>query len=533
MQIYYQHYDTVRGFYRVIVMAFCVLTLGACVAMPPNDERVPSFALEDTNNTALGATAKQALQEHDGKNGALLLGDGLDAFVARAALAKAAQRTLDVQYYLFHRDLTGRLLINELLKAADRGVRVRLLVDDMDMGGRDSGTAALEQHPNVEVRLFNPFARNRSRTGQYVSRFGSVTRRMHNKSFTADNQMTILGGRNIGDEYFSADPGLAFADMDVLLAGPAAREVSASFDLYWNSELSYSVGHLGQESVSEPELKRRREDLHEHAKSSASEQYIRALETSQLAADIEAGTLSFHVTDVEIYYDKPEKITAGRDQTDLHLSDKLAPYFADAQSEVVIVSPYFVPGKSGTKDLCAMSARGVDVTILTNSLASTDVSVVHAGYIRYRKKLLRCGVHIFEANSKIVLADQSESYRRSDGKKDKRLGLSRSILHAKMFVFDRQKIFIGSLNLDPRSVTENTEIGAVIYSTVIGTELAKAILDNAPDMAFAVTLDDNDKLLWTGREDGVPVRHEKEPHTSFFKRLGTQIMRILPIESQI
>ncbi|MBT4520208.1 MAG: phospholipase D family protein [Halieaceae bacterium] len=517
---------------RSLLVVF-LLSLGACVSMPPNESRNPSYAMMDTGDTTLGQGVAKDSSMNNGNTGALLLGDGLDAFVARAVLAHVAQRSLDVQYYLFHRDLTGRLLIDELLKAADRGVRVRLLVDDMDMAGRDMGVATLQTHPNVEVRLFNPFARNRTRMGQYISRFGSVTRRMHNKSFTADNQATIVGGRNIGNEYFSADPDLAFADMDVLLAGPAVKEVSRSFDLYWNSALSYPVSNLGQPVPPASEVAVQREALRQYVSTQESSVYIQALNNSKLASDIENDSVDFRWAKVEIFYDLPEKITASRDQTELHLSEQLAPYFANVEKEAIILSPYFVPGKGGTKGLCAMSARGVDVTVLTNSLASTDVPVVHAGYIRYRKKLLQCGVHVFEANSKLVMADPAGQYQREDGKKEKGLGLSRTSLHAKMFVFDREKTFIGSLNLDPRSVTENTEIGSVIYSSEIGGELARIILDKSPNIAFSLSLNERGKVIWSGFEEGRAVTYDKEPHTGFFKRLGVQIMRVLPIESQI
>ncbi|MEH6581770.1 MAG: phospholipase D family protein [Halioglobus sp.] len=521
------------GITRALLLLL-ILGLGACASIPPNEGLIASTALTDTNTTPLGLGVANGLANHEGKTGVILLSTGLDAFSARAILAKKAERSLDVQYYLFHRDLSGRLLLHELLQAADRGVRVRLLVDDMDMADTDLGVAIIDAHPNIEMRLFNPFARNRSRLTQYVSRFGSVTRRMHNKSFTADNQMTIIGGRNVGDEYFEADPAIAFADMDALFGGPAVQEVSKSFDLYWNNALSYSVSTLGEPVPSPSEITTARENLNQWVASQESSAYIKALKSSDLVRKIEAKSLQLHVADVEIFYDQPEKITASRDKKELHMSQYLAPYFQNAKNEVMIISPYFVPGKGGTQTLCDMQKRGVDVNILTNSLASTDVSVVHAGYLRYRKKLLKCGVNLFEANSNLVMRDPvAEVYQEEGGKRKKKLGLSRSSLHAKMFVFDRQYTFIGSLNLDPRSITENTEIGSIIDSTEIGGRLAEDMMTYIPQIAFTLSLDKNGKVRWDGFEDGKAVSFSKEPHTSFFKRLGTQIMRIMPIESQI
>jgi putative cardiolipin synthase len=517
------------------MLAWCTaLALSACVSMPANDDLVSSTAYTDTGDTTLGAGVSAAVAANEGKNGVLLLNSGLEAFVARAVLAATAERSLDVQYYLFHRDLSGRLLLDQLLQAADRGVRVRLLVDDMDMADTDLGVAILDAHPSMEVRLFNPFARNRSRLGQYVSRFGSVTRRMHNKSFTADNQMTIIGGRNIGDEYFEADPSIAFADMDVLLAGPAAQEVSKSFDLYWNHPLSYSASNLGEPEPSAATIAEARENLDEWVNQQDSSVYIEALKATEMSRNIRDRKVQYRWANVEIYYDQPDKITASRGEKDLHMSQYLAPYFSNAKSEVLIISPYFVPGKSGTKTLCRMEERGVNVSVLTNSLASTDVSVVHAGYLRYRKKLLKCGVTIYEANSKLVMREPEEQeYKIQDGDRKNKLGMSRTSLHAKMFVFDRQYTFIGSLNLDPRSVTENTEIGSIIDSAEIAELIAQGITSKSPKVAFTVSLDERGKIRWDGYEDGEAVSYSKEPHTGFFKRLGTQIMRFLPIESQI
>jgi putative cardiolipin synthase len=520
--------------HRAVAPVLATLALSACVSMPPNDHQISSTALTDTDDTTMGRNVTEAVAENDGKTGVLLLNTGLEAFVARAVLAINAERSLDVQYYLFHRDLSGRLLLDQLLKAADRGVRVRLLVDDMDMAEVDLGIAMMDAHPNMEVRLFNPFARSRSRLGQYVSRFGSVTRRMHNKSFTADNQLTIIGGRNVGDEYFEADAELAFADMDVLMAGPAVKEVSRSFDLYWNSALSYTADSLGEPVPSDATVVEARESLQQWVTNHESSVYVQALLATDLGREIKAGEVEFIWANVEIFYDHPDKISADRDQTHLHMSQQLGPYFDNAKSEAFIISPYFVPGKRGAKKLCELSEKGVDVRVLTNSLASTDVSVVHAGYLRYRKKLLKCGVHIYEANSKLVMRDADLSgYNVEKGKRKKKLGMSRSSLHAKMFLFDRRYTFVGSLNLDPRSITENTEIGAVIDSQVIGEELARAMLTNVPKIAFTVTLDENGKIRWDGYENGEPVTYYKEPHTGFFKRAGTQFMRILPIESQI
>ena len=228
-----------------------ILLLGGCASLPENVGRTTSHALQDTDDTHLGRYLAAELASHPGQSGFHLLDDGLDAFVARAALAQTAERSLDVQYYLYHADLTGRLLSNELIAAADRGVRVRILLDDMGLDGRDINLLLADAHPNIELRIFNPFTRNRWRSGQFITRMGDVSRRMHNKSFTADNQLTIVGGRNIGNEYFDADPTLAFGDLDVLAAGPVVKEISTAFDAYWASSLAYPITTLTGEQANQ------------------------------------------------------------------------------------------------------------------------------------------------------------------------------------------------------------------------------------------------------------------------------------------
>ena len=251
-----------RSLHFILVIALSIF-VSSCASLPENIDRPVSYAYTDTEDTAFGEGVIKLSADHPDKSGFHMLGNGLDAFVARALLTHYAERSIDVQYYLYHNDLVGRLFTDALLKAADRGVRVRILVDDMDLAGRDIGVAATDSHPNIEVRIFNPFSRETGRTSQYVTRMGSVTRRMHNKSFTVDNQVSILGGRNIGDEYFNADQNFVFADLDVMVIGPAVKDVSFVFDLYWNSELAYPASVITGKQLSPEEVEQKRKSLKE------------------------------------------------------------------------------------------------------------------------------------------------------------------------------------------------------------------------------------------------------------------------------
>jgi putative cardiolipin synthase len=503
-----------------------LLLTSSCATLPKDFDRSFSHAYRDTEDTRLALERSKEKAAHPGQSGFLLLGNGLDAFAARGVAAENAERSIDAQYYLYHNDLVAKLFTDLLIKAADRGVRVRLLVDDISMGGRDLDAALLDCHPNIEVRLFNPFSRNTSRTMQFLTRFGFVTRRMHNKSFTVDNQVTILGGRNIGNEYFDAHPDLAFNDMDVLAVGPVVQEVSTAFDLYWNSEFSYPALVLSGKPPSPEAIKEGRQDLKVFIESQQDSPYLEALRNSKLAVQWRRNALEFKWGEGVVVYDLPEKLLHDKSRTEFHLSPKLEPYLKQIKEELIIFSPYFVPGKKGVAALKAYSERGVRVRVLTNSLASNDVGIVHSGYSKYRKDLLRAGIELHELNKTMTRQEKKE--KRGDR------GSSKASLHAKVFVYDRKRVFIGSMNLDPVAVYNNTEIGVVITQKEIANGLGEWFDQNIDKIAFRLELvaDETgyERILWHGMENGEPVTYTKEPHTSFWTRFGIGFLRILPLE---
>jgi putative cardiolipin synthase len=509
------------------------LLVGGCSSLPADFERPASTAISDTGQTRLGRSLAPQLREHPGKSGFLPLGNGLDAFVARLALAEVAERTLDVQYYLFHDDATGRLLAAYLMRAADRGVRVRLLLDDMDMGGRDAGLAAIGSHPNIEIRLFNPFPSRTMRVLNFLTHFGTVTRRMHNKSFTADNQATIVGGRNIGDEYFEAAEGTNFGDMDVLAVGPVVRAVSTAFDRYWNSELVFPVAAFGIET--DPGLlEYGRQRLAQEIEALPGTAYGRRLLQSELTKRLETGELDLFWARSRLLYDLPEKVRTDPEDRSTHLGPELGELLTSVEHDVILVSPYFVPGKDGTALLRSLVERGRRVTVLTNSLAATDVPAVHAGYARYRRALLEAGVEIYEMKPTAHAgADQ-----------DRRFGESQASLHAKTLVFDRASVLVGSMNLDPRSNLLNTEMGILIESAELAELVAHWRDRELPELAWRVELEPGagadspatigSRLVWTSLENGQLVRHhDKEPDAGLWERFQAFLFRLLPVERQL
>lgn len=516
--------------FRLATVLF-FLTAAGCASLPENTGRQQSQAFDRPENTELGKKyAEHAIKYPPGQSAYHLLSDGLDAFVARAALAQIAEHSIDSQYYMVHGDLVGLLYMDQLLKAADRGVKVRFLLDDMDEGGRDFSLAKFDFHPNIEVRIFNPFGRNTGKTMQFVTGLGKQTRRSHNKTYTVDNVATILGGRNIGDEYFDADGVMDFADLDVLGIGPVAKEVSASFDQYWNHQLSYPISLLTKEQPTEEDYRQGKAKLDQFIAEQSESAYLKSLRDSDMAKSVRNKDVVYAWADARVYADPPDKLLEKTGDKAYQMFVNLKPYMERADKELLIISPYFVPGNTGVEFLTGLAEKGVRVRVLTNSLASTDVSVVHAGYARYRKPLLRAGIELYELNKKTAKASRKAI-------KNGKVGVSETSLHAKTFIVDRKTAFIGSLNLDARSVVQNTEIGVVIDSKDIADIISTGIDNNIDRAAFRVRLDvDKDgteHTTWTGLIDGKETTLTTEPYTGFWKRFSTSFMRLMPIESQI
>lgn len=510
-------------------LLMALLLSGGCATLPQNYDRPTTYAYTDTDNTSIGKVRSDEKAAHPGESGFVLLENGLDAFVARSILINYAERSIDVQYFLVHDDQVSRLFVDQLLKAADRGVRVRLLVDDIALGGRGLGAAILDSHPNMEVRIFNPFSRNATRFRQFFTRYGEVTRRMHNKSFTVDNQVTILGGRNIGDEYFKADPAVAFSDLDALMIGPVTKEVSKSFDLYWNHDLSFPAIALRGERPTTGQINQKRAELDHFVLQQKDSPYLQALQDAELSKEIRQGRVHYVWGKADVIYDLPDKIEHDFDRKHLHLAPKVDAYIASTREEFIVFTPYFVPMEAGVDYLKQLRERGVRVRILTNSLASTNHAFVHSGYAKHRKELLRTGVELYEVNTK--LSNIEEDGETVD------YGEEKTVLHAKAFVFDREKVFVGSLNLDPRSIAHNTEIGVVFSSEIVANRIANWFDENIAEVAFKLELETNenshDKIVWYGLEDGKKVTYDKDPHTGFWLRFYVGFLSLLPIDSQL
>ena len=429
--------------------------------------------------------------------------------------SRAAERTLDVQYYIWRDDITGHALLDELRQAADRGVRVRLLLDD-NGHAMDATLLALDEHPGIEVRLFNPFSVRHPKVLGYLTHFSRANRRMHNKSLIADGQAAIIGGRNVGDEYFGATDGVLFADLDVLATGAVLPDLSADFDRYWTSGSSYPIDRIV--------VAARAADAHPDSAAQAradprAARFSTALRESRFVPELLAGTLVPQWARVEMVSDDPRKGLGQARDEDL-LAHQLRRILArPPRASLDLVSPYFVPTDAGVEVFVRLAVSGVRVRILTNALEATDVSAVHSGYARHRQALLRAGVELHEMR-------RGASAPGRPGL----LGSSGSSLHAKTFAIDGERVFVGSMNFDPRSVRLNTELGFIIDSPPMARAVADAFEREIPAAAYAVRLDERGKLVWIERREGGDIRHTREPGASLGRSAWIGLLSLLPIE---
>lgn len=499
-----------------------LVLMAGCATIRHEVPKTSSHAIEQPQETELAKAFAAQLGATPGRSGFRLLPDGQEAFLVRAALAEAAQHTLDLQYHIIAPDATGTLLLYQAVRAAQRGVRVRLLIDDLDVGERDSQLATLAARPNLEVRVFNPFARRSlgglSRFMDYLSDGTRLNRRMHNKLWIADNSAALIGGRNLGDAYFNADGRSNFADLDVLSVGPVVAQASASFDAYWNSEWSVPIQAYAPETPSAWQVEQLGRELAARADEFRGSTYAQALRATNLGWLVRTGRLAVVPAQGAVLYDSPAKLQEVNPAPQGHVLANLRDAIASTQHELALVSPYFVPQQRGVGVLCTLVRSGVRVRLLTNSLASTDVPAVHAAYARYRPHLLACGVEVHELRP-------SEA-----GRGHLRQVISSGVsLHAKAVALDRKSLLIGSMNLDPRSRLSNTEVAVLIDSEVIAKEFS-IWLDAATklDRSFRPELSEPGNpastLLWHGEEADKPVRYRSEPLASWWQRMTSALL---------
>jgi putative cardiolipin synthase len=507
--------------------------LGACSSLPQIDRTaIASEAIALSPGTTLGRIAS-AYRPAPDQSGFRLMPLGSYSLNTRVELARRAEVSLDVQYYHLENDESGRWLLRALRDAALRGVRVRLLIDDFYTSGHDELFLALAAHPNVEVRLFNPFccARDSGQLTRFVAQFGDIKRvnhRMHNKLFVADGAMAVIGGRNVANEYFLRNPtGLNFIDVDAFAVGWVIEPLQGLFDRYWNADAVYPLQAVARTSVPAGELRRRFEEWTGPRNTPAPGPLPSTdiLGYGPISEDLDRGRLGLIWAEAYVFADHPDKPfdgEAGGEVAETSVTFNLFEALRKAQKEIVISSPYLVPGRVGMDLFKGLRARGVKVTAMTNSLGSTDEPLVHIGYTAYRDDMLALGVDLYEVSGSRVKRNRRENL----------FGASLGRLHAKLAVVDRRWLFVGSMNLDPRSATINTELGSVIDSPQLAREMMRIIDIDRLQSAYRLELSaDGRYCQWVGYEDDKEIVLSEEPDSSFWQRVKLKLLRPFVPES--
>jgi len=495
-----------RQFSARSLLAAAILVISGCAGLPRHVQKTPTEALQNPAATTLG----RIVESHEaGKNlsGIRLLASGEEALASLIALADHAERTLDIQYYIIREDDSARLLLHHVRLAADRGVRVRVLVDDLNTAGEDRRFMHLGAHANVEVRVFNPFPNGRISTWTRLLAAAPdmrrINHRMHNKLFVADNALAITGGRNIGNQYFTRDQYTNFIDLDVVAAGAIVPELSATFDEFWNSKYAFPIASIASAGNAEP------------AAPAVVENAADA-NANWLERDLDAHEVELTWVPATVLADQPAKIASETaPYEEVTIANDIAALIGSANQELIIISPYFVPGKDGVALLRELMNRGVHVRILTNSLASTDSPLVHIGYSRYRVELLKMGIDLRELRPKLGMKRARFHPFRS----------STASLHAKALVIDQKVVFIGSLNMDARSARINSELGLVIRSAEIARQVSNLLDDISTDGSYKLQLQDHsDRIEWSSGEPGASKIWHIDPETTHMQRLWLQML---------
>ncbi|WP_227430869.1 phospholipase D family protein [Psychrobacter sp. I-STPA6b] len=536
-----------------IVSCF-LIPLCACQSLPDTPHTEQSITLDhkllqvyqdpNTQDNLLSTAITEQSRHHPTLSGYHPILTGADAFAARSILTDMATHSIDVQYYIWHDDQSGQLLLKDLWEAADRGVIVRFLLDDFNSSLKlDQQLLRFSSHPNIAVRLVNPLVYRRLQMINYLTDLRRINHRMHNKSMTFDRQLSIIGGRNIGNEYLSNDKESQFADLDMLLIGQVVKDINHSFDEYWSSPLSFDINTLVQpknnqttlkvlEYPSQPISNAQRTaqflagldkvDINESKDSRSLSIYKKAIEDSKIDADLINKNIPFRWATMQFVSDNVHKLTNSA-SPDTYLVNQLRYLLGKPNEKLTLISSYFVPTKEGVEALIRLSKVGVKVKILTNSFDATDVTAVHSGYAEWRRDLLAAGVELYELKATVAEEDRDNKLWRARSQ-------SSTSLHAKTFAVDSHHVFVGSYNVDPRSANINTELGVIINDDELAAQLHAAVDEHLMTQAYKVILGEHGNLQWQTIENGQMVTYTSEPNVDLSDKIWIKVMSWLPID---
>ena len=516
----------------ILILSSClVIGLPACTTLPKQQVVPAQYAFDtNTDDTTLSKIVAPLKTQNPDLTGYHILYEPLEAIASRLQLIDKAEKTLDLQYYIWDNDTIGSLALYKIIQAADRGVKVRLLMDDNNAKAMEAVYLALDQHQNIDVKLFNPYRLRRLRPVEMIIDLKRINRRMHNKTFTADNQITLIGGRNMSNQYYNVSENYQFSDVDVMLVGQAVEDITHSFDEYWNHSYAYPVRNI----VNHQQYTLRYEGLKQQLKAHYQEKSIQNyLDLSNRTHDFDqwlSSGIKLDWVKAQVIKDSPDKIKA-KAKKEQHLNFQLIERLEKPENSVDIISAYFVPEKKGEERLSKLAQSGVQVRVLTNSYKANDVFLVHAFYGKYRQDLLKNGVELYE-----FLPAMPEEFQNKNNKEiSKQLkvslkGLSRSSLHAKMMALDDKQVFIGSFNFDPRSANLNTEIGVILNSKNLANAVHRTMDGNLEKYAYKLVLDPNQKINWLHQTPEGTKTLTEEPKMKWWQRAGIKMISWLPIE---
>lgn len=502
-----------------------LLIVGCATTLPEDYDRTYSTALEDPGDTSLGRFFEADIDAHPDLSGVDLVDTSEWSFRGRVGLANMAEKTLDVQYYIWEVDNIGKILGERLLRAADRGVRVRMLLDDINTADTDFKFARMDFHPNIEVRLFNPFLNREARTLEFLFSLPRLNHRMHNKAFIADNSVAIVGGRNIGDDYFGVHTVANFRDLDVAVVGPIVNDISRSFDEYWNSEWAIPVRALIDDELSPYEFQTRKAKLYDWVENLEGFPYT-IDKTGDLVWELEELRNNLVWAKAAVLYDPPDKVESDEEEVAIELRIEAQ----EQDHEMLFENAYFIAGERGVEMAGLYKEKGVRIRMLTNSLATNDVAAAHAGYAKYREGLIRNGVELYELRPDPGSISKDWSLI---------AGTSKASLHTKAIVMDRHKVFIGSFNMDPRSTAINTEMVILIESSEFAAQVVEYMETGIlPENSYRLILEpkengEGERLVWITEKDGKAVKYYSDPEVGFWRRFNTWLISLLPIEKQL
>lgn len=522
---------TLRRPRAFILTGMLLLTLSGCSTLPKYYPSKPVYAYDiDTSQTHLAQMIAPLKSMNPDLTGYHVLNDPLDALAARIHLIDQSEKTLDLQYYIWDNDRVGSLALYKIIQAADRGVKIRLLIDDNNAKSMEAIYLALDQHANIDVKLFNPYGFRQLRPLDIVLDLKRINRRMHNKTFTADNQISVIGGRNMSNHYYNVSDNYQFSDVDVMLVGQAVEDISHSFDEYWNDSYAYPVQQVVNANQYRLRYEGLKQQLTAHYELATVQNY---LNISNRSNDFE-NWLKHHAdwdwVNAEVVKDTPDKIK-DKAKKEQHINFQMVNNLAIPQQNVDLISAYFVPQKKGEQTISALAEKGVKVRVLTNSFKANDVALVHAFYAKYRLDLLKSGVELYEFLP--ALPDEyinAETKELSKQAKISLKGLSRSSLHTKLMAIDDKQVFIGSFNFDPRSANLNSEIGVILNSPQLAAEINQTMDANIEKYAYKLTLNAENKIIWQRQTPTGIKTYNKEPKMKWWQSIGIKVISWLPIE---